>query len=147
MNEIIINFLSKQTCATVCSVDEEGKPWCFSCFYVFDPLQGLLFYKSSADTHHSVLLKRNPTVAGTVLPDKLNTLMIKGVQFEGVLLDALAPAATNAAANYYKKNPLAVAMPGEVWTIQVDRIKMTDSTLGFGKKVKWSRKLEEVDEF
>lgn len=139
MNEIIVSFLSKQTCATVCSADEAGKPWCFTCFYVFNPLLGLLYYKSAAETRHSVLLKNNPIVAGTILPDKLNTLLIKGVQFEGTLLDANAPAAANAAALYYKKNPLAMAMPGEVWTIQMDHIKMTDSTLGFGKKLKWSR--------
>ena len=139
MNEIIVGFLAKQTCATVCSVDEEGKPWCFSCFYVFNPLQGLLYYKSASNTHHSTLLKNNPAVAGTILPDKLNALLIKGVQFEGTLLDAGAPDAANAAAGYYKKNPLAMAMPGEVWTIQIDHIKMTDSTLGFGKKLKWSR--------
>ena len=144
MNEIIVNFISKQTCATICSVDEDGKPWCFTCFYVFDALNGVLIYKSSADTHHSVLLKRNPAVAGTILPDKLNTLLIKGLQFEGVLLGAAAPAATGAAAQYYKKNPLAVAMPGEIWAIQIDRIKMTDSTLGFGKKLKWSREVPEL---
>jgi hypothetical protein len=143
MNEIIINFLAKQTCATVCSVDEEGKPWCFSCFYVFDPLQCVLYYKSSADTHHALLLKHKPSVAGTILPDKLNKLLVKGIQFEGTLLDAGDSVAASAAVLYYKQNPLAVAMPGEVWTIRIDHIKMTDSTLGFGKKLKWSREAVE----
>ena len=139
MNEIIVSFLNKQTCATVCSVDEAGRPWCFNCFYVFNPLQGLLYYKSAADTRHAALLKNNPMVAGTILPDKLNTLLIKGVQFEGTLLNTSAPEAAKAASLYYKKNPLAVAIPGEIWVIQVDHIKMTDSTLGFGKKIKWNR--------
>lgn len=139
MNEAIINFLNKQTCATVCSADGEGKPWCFNCFYVFNPLQGLLYYKSSADTRHATLLKSYPAVAGTIQPDKLNTLKVKGVQFEGTVIEASDPAAANAAAHYYKKNPMAMAMPGEVWTIQLHSIKMTDSTLGFGKKLKWNR--------
>jgi uncharacterized protein YhbP (UPF0306 family) len=139
MNETIVAFLKKQTCATVCSVDEEGKPWCFSCFYVFDPEEGLLYYKSAANTHHSALLKNNPLVAGTILPDKLNAMVVKGVQFEGVVLTADHPDAANATVRYYKQNPLAITIPGELWTVQLQHIKMTDSTLGFGKKIKWSR--------
>ena len=144
MNEIIVNFLQKQTCATVCSVDEEGKPWCFSCFYVFNAIEGLIYYKSSADTHHSILIKNNPSVAGSILPDKLNTLQVKGVQFEGIVLEGNHPLTEYAAVQYYKKNPVAMAMPGEIWTIQLRHIKMTDSTLGFGKKITWSHASEVV---
>ena len=138
MNEIIVSYLKKQTCATICSVDEEGKPWCFSCYYVFNAEEGLLYYKSSGNTRHSTLIKKNSFIAGTILPDKLNTLLVKGVQLEGVVLQADHPSAINATTWYYKKNPMARAMPGEVWTIQIYRIKMTDSTLGFGKKLTWS---------
>jgi hypothetical protein len=138
MNEIIVNFLKKQTCATVCSVDEECKPWCFSCFYVFNPREGLIYYKSPGNTRHSTLIKSNSFIAGTILPDKLNKLLVKGVQFEGVVLEEGHPLTENAAAFYYKKNPMAMAVPGEVWTIQIRHIKMTDSTLGFGKKLSWS---------
>src|SRR5436189_4405502 len=136
MNEIILNFLQKQACATICSVDEDGKPLCFSCFYVFNADEGLLYYKSAANTHHSVLLKNNPLVAGTILPDKLNALFVKGVQFEGAVLSAYHPDAANAAVYYYKQNPLAMAIPGELWIVQLHHVKMTDSTLGFGKKIK-----------
>jgi hypothetical protein len=139
MNETIIHFLQQQTCATVCCVDAAGKPWCFNCFYVFNAEEGLLYYKSSPDTHHSALIKMNPVIAGSILPDKLNKLLVKGIQFDGVLLEADHPLTKHAAAQYYKKNPLALAMPGEIWTIRINHIKMTDSTKGFGKKIGWSR--------
>ncbi len=42
------------------------------------------------------------------------------------------------------KFPLAVAIPGEVWTIRLSHIKMTDSTLSFGKKISWTRAEEKV---
>lgn len=138
MNGIIVNYLEKQTCASVCSVNEEGKPWCFSCFYVFNSKEGLMYYKSSLDTRHSGVIKNNSFVSGTILPDKLNTLMVKGVQFEGVVLESGHPLAEHAATHYYKKNPMARAIPGQIWTIQLLHIKMTDSTLGFGKKITWS---------
>lgn len=84
-------------------------------------------------------MKQNPIVAGTISPDQLNFLQIKGVQFEGELLMEDHPLTKKAALNYYKKNPAALAMPGEIWTIQINVIKMTDNTLGFGTKLNWER--------
>ena len=78
-------------------------------------------------------------MAGTILPDKLNVLQVKGVQFEGVILPQDHPASKSASTHYYKKHPMAIAMPGDIWTIQVNSIKFTDNSLGFGKKLTWSR--------
>jgi len=139
MNETIIHFLQQQTCATLCCVDEQDKPYCFSCFYASNSEEGLLYFKSSADSHHSVLMKKNPFIAGTILPDKINTLIVKGVQFEGIVLDAQNPLLKKALGNYLKQHPLALAIPGEIWAIQINHIKMTDSTMGFGKKITWNR--------
>lgn len=139
MNENITRFLQQQTCATICCVDEQGKPYCFSCFYAFNIEEGLLYFKSSADSHHSVLMKKNPCIAGTVLPDKLNSLLVKGIQFEGIVLDELHLLTKQSSNYYHKKHFMALAIPGKTWAIQINRIKMTDSTKGFGKKITWSR--------
>jgi len=135
----IRNFAGKQTCASVCCVDEEGKPWCFSCFYAFDAEEGMIYFKSTAQSTHAAILKTNPRVAGTVLPDKLNKLIIKGLQFEGTVLAPEHPLLKKALAIYHTKHPLAMTMAGEVWAVRLDHIKMTDSTLGFGKKITWTR--------
>jgi len=139
MNETIIRFLQHQTCATLCSVDEQGKPYCFTCFYAFNSEEMVLYFKSSADSHHSALMKRNPFLAGTILPDKLNALLVKGVQFEAIVLDKHHPLTRRVSGYYHKKYPMALAIPGEIWTIQFNLIKMTDSTKGFGKKITWKR--------
>ena len=139
MNEIIIQFIQKQTCATICCIDEQGKPYCFSCFYTFNPEERLLYFKSSVDSHHSVLMKKNPFIAGTILPDKLNALLVRGIQFEGIVLDEHHPFKKTASNFYHKKHLIALAIPGEIWTVQINYIKMTDSTKGFGKKITWSR--------
>ena len=73
MNSSILKFLEKQTCATICCIDEKANPCCFSCFYVFDSENGLMYFKSSAETEHAQLLEKNRLISGTVLPDKLNT--------------------------------------------------------------------------
>lgn len=139
MNKKIIAFILEQTTASVCCVDGDGAPKCFSCFYAFNSEEGLLYYKSAASSNHSISIKKNPFVAGTVLPDKLNKLVVKGIQFEGFVLDAVHPEAQKASQYYHKKHPMALAIPGDMWTIQINHIKMTDSTIGFGKKCEWYR--------
>lgn len=139
MNNNIIEFLQSQTCATISCLDAQNRPWCFSCFFTFHSGKGLLYFKSSPGANHSAMMKRIPMVAGTVLPDKLNKLRVRGIQFEGVVLDSMDRLALGASQYYHTKNPLALAMPGEVWTIQVNHIKMTDSAMGFGKKIAWFR--------
>lgn len=139
MNEAITRFLEEQTCATICCTDDNGNPYCFSCYYVFNKENDVLYFKSSAEAHHSALLKNNPGIAGTVLPDKLNKLITKGVQLQGEVLQHLHSMAKDAYLRYHKKYPMALAIKGEVFTIQLNEIKLTDSKFGFGKKINWKR--------
>lgn len=139
MNELISHFIQQHTCTSICTLNENNTPYCFTCFFAFNSKAQLLLFKSSTDTQHSINILKNPVVAGTILPDKLNKLQIKGVQFEGEVLPFEHPLAKHAAAEYYLKNPMAVAVPGEVWTVKLQKVKYTDNTLGFGKKLYWER--------
>jgi uncharacterized protein len=139
MNEKINRFMQKQTCAGICCLDEKGNPYCFSCFYVFNPEKVFLYFKSSASSRHASLLNKSPYVAGTIQPDKLNTITIKGIQFEGKIVRADDFILKQAIKKYHLKFPMAIAIPGEIWIIQLENIKMTDSTIGFGKKIFWNR--------
>jgi uncharacterized protein len=144
MNESIVKFMEKQTVATICCIDEQGDPYCFSCFYAFNSESGLLYYKSSSNAQHSLLLKRKGIIAGTILPDRLRPLLVQGIQFEGIILPSEAELCNGASKRYLMKFPFALAMPGDVYAIQLAHIKMTDSTKGFGKKILWNRKTDEV---
>jgi uncharacterized protein YhbP (UPF0306 family) len=96
-----------------------------------------MYFKSSVSAKHSSILVTDPCIAGTIQPDKLNRLVVKGIQFEGKILPGDHPICKEASADYYKKHPMALAVPGEIWVIELN--KMTDSTLGFGKKISWKR--------
>jgi uncharacterized protein YhbP (UPF0306 family) len=139
MNEKIIHFISKQTCGNLCTMDAEGKPWCFTFFYAFYPDDGLLYFKTHDDARHTVNMKANPIVAGTILPDKFNHLQIKGIQFEGEVLPLDHELSAHASSRYHHKHPIALAMSGDVWTVKLNVVKFTDNTLGFGTKFVWSR--------
>ena len=139
MDKTIIEFLQTQHCATVCCTDEAGKPYCFSCFYAYENCKAIFYFKSSANSQHAVIMKKNPSIAGTILPDRLNKLSVKGIQFEAEVLDNTDAVIQEGMLNYFKKHPVALLMPGELWALQINHIKMTDSTLGFGKKIIWNR--------
>jgi uncharacterized protein YhbP (UPF0306 family) len=139
MKNKIDKFIRQQTCASACCVDEYNNPYCFSCFYSYDAKESSLYYKSSAETRHSAILLTNPVMAGTITPDRLNLLQIQGVQFEGIVLPPGHPSAKHASGHYHKKHPVALTIPGQIWTIQLNVIKFTDNTLGFGTKLYWSR--------
>lgn len=140
MDQKIIDFISRQTCASICGVDENGNPLCFTCFYSFSSQNAWIIFKSSMDTAHARILQKNPSVAGTILPDKLEKHHLRGIQFEGSMLALDSHRAEQAAAYYYKKFPLALAIKGKIEIVQLNRVKFTDNQLGFGKKIIWERK-------
>jgi len=141
MNKTIVDFLNNQTCATISCISDNAQPYSFICFYVFDAEDGLLYFKSSPATDHIKFLERNPIVFGTILPDKLNKLVVKGVQFNGIFLNVTDPLSLNADRKYYKGVPMAMAMKGNVFTIKINSIKMMDSSRVFGSKILWERDL------
>lgn len=139
MNERITDFIAAQKVATICCVDEDNLPYCFSCFFAFDEERDMIYFKTSADTKHASLLAQKNAVAGTIQLDKLNPLAIKGLQFNGHVVN---DDNEHAAAVYHRKYPFALAMKGDVWMIKLTYIKMTDNTLGFGKKITWTTESE-----
>ena len=145
MDPRIIHFLDNQKAASICCLDAEQHPYCFTVFFAFDAERQLLFYKSSANSYHGHVMEAGDKVAGTILPDKLNTLAIKGVQFTGTVLPLNDPL-LGAGGVYYGKFPFATAMPGDIWTIQLETIKFTDNTVVFGKKTLWKRGEEVVSQ-
>lgn len=134
-------FLQQQKVASIACLSEQNTPYCFNAYYAFNEREMLLSFKSSPDTKHMQYLKACSSVAGTILPDKLTAMETKGIQFTGIVISPDEELAKTAADNYYHRLPFAKVMPGEVIVIRLDSIKMTDSTLGFGKRVYWEREV------
>ena len=138
MAQSMLEFLKAQTCANVCAIDEEGLPYCFSCFYAFDEANAKLYFKSGPGTHHGKIMQVKHQCSGTVVPDALDPLQIKGIQFKALAkklsLFDMAPSIL-----YHARHPLATAIPGELWELSLQWIKFTDNTQGFGSKLLWER--------
>lgn len=103
-------------------------------FYAFDKSKTSFVVASSDDTTHIKHILQNPSVAGTVVLETKTLGKIQGVQFRGKVsvLDE-----KNLESLYFRKFPLALPMSPKLWVIKVDYFKMTDNTLGFGKKIIW----------
>ena len=134
----ITMFINENKVASVCTSNND-EPYCFSCYYSFMEQEGLLIYKSSGDTKHDKMLLQNQKIAGTIIPENVDVISIRGIQFEGVLMKYSLDLGLKISASYYLKYPFAIAMPGKLGAIQLDRIKFTDNTRGFGFKQKWER--------
>lgn len=135
----IIQFLENQTAATICCVNDQGMPYCFNAFYAFDTNGMKLYFKSQlSKTHHGSIIDKHTHVSGTILPDTLDKVLVKGVQFVGNVhkndfFDV------GAAMHYHTRHPMAMAVPGEMWTIELSYIKYTDNAMGFGHKTIWKK--------
>lgn len=136
----IAHFIEKQTVASVCCTGPEGDLHCFSCYFAYNEKQQLLHFKTSEDSLHMQYLLKNPALAGTILPDKLNKMIVQGIQFSGHLLSLSHSNAKGAGKLYYHRHPMALAIKGTLYTIQIDLLKMTDNTLGMGTRLVWDRR-------
>ena len=141
MEKTISDFIKANRIASISCIDEENKPYCFHCFYAFDEKNHLLFFKSSISSLHSKLLTENSNIAGSILPEKHDFLALKGIQLTGRVLNEPDLMQINPEIFYHKVFPLAFAKPGKVWCIDLLKIKMSDNTNIFGKKLFWEKEL------
>jgi hypothetical protein len=137
LNKSIVDFLSKNQVATVCFTNELNQPYCINCFYSFIEDCAILIFKSSYGTSHDSFIKKNNNLAGTITDEQIDLTKLKGIQFTGKLIDEQE--ITNKRLNFFyiKKHPMSIALPGYLWGVQLEYIKFTDNSLGFGSKIIW----------
>ncbi|TNM63409.1 hypothetical protein [Aliirhizobium smilacinae] len=84
------------------------------------------------------LLAVNELVAGTVAGQPIQMDEIKGIQFSGKALLLEGQAEDEALSVYRKRFPFAQAFSSPVWAVEIDYVKLTDNSHGFGHKLSWS---------
>ncbi len=84
------------------------------------------------------LLAANELVAGTVAGQPIQMDEIKGIQFSGKALLLEGQAEDEALSVYRKRFPFAQAFSSPVWAVEIDYVKLTDNSHGFGHKLSWS---------
>lgn len=136
MDEKIRKFVSKHHLLSLATFGESL--WCCSAFYAFDADAVVFIIASDEQTIHIQNSKLNTYVAGTIAQETKVVGKIQGIQFTGTIS---AVEDKREKALYLKRFPYAVAMNPMLWKIELEAIKMTDNTLGFGKKLIWNREI------
>ncbi|WP_233977816.1 YhbP family protein [Pectobacterium versatile] len=136
--EAISRYLKKLHVLTLC-VGENSELWCASCFYTYDEQQIAFYLMTELQTRHGEIMARLPQVAGTVSGQPKSVMLIKGVQFRAQAVQLEGDDAQQARARYNARFPIARASQAPIWRLDLTEIKMTDNTLGFGKKRHWQR--------
>lgn len=136
MDEPIRRFLSRHHVLTLATVGEDGVPWCSNAFYALDAGRAQLVFASNGQTAHAAHMQADCRVAVSVVLETRIVGRVQGCQ----MLGTAAAADDTARRIYLRRFPYAAAMTdAEIWAVSVDYAKLTDNTLGFGKKIVWQR--------
>ena len=65
--------------------------------------------------------------------------LIRGVQFTGEIRRLGEEESAEPRARYNRRFPVARVLSAPMWEIRLSELKFTDNTLGFGKKLHWTR--------
>lgn len=133
MDERFIKFIKKHHVLTLATVNGEGMPYVANCFYAFDTKRNLFVFTSDLATRHGAEMAANSSVALSIVLETRIVGRVQGLQVTGMALRG----DDEARKCYIKRFPYAAAADLELWMVEPTMMKLTDNTLGFGKKLVW----------
>lgn len=133
MEDNFLKFIRKHHLLTLATVNGEGMPYVANCFYAYDKERNLFIFTSDTTTRHGKEMEQNPNVALSIALETRVVGRIQGLQIVG----RAQRGDSKAQATYIKRFPYAAVAPLSLWMVEPTMMKLTDNTLGFGKKLIW----------
>ena len=130
----IVDFIKRHHVLNLATVSGSGEPYCAACFYAYDKERNRLIFTSDDSTRHAQEMLQNKSVACAIpletrIVGKVQGAQICGIAERGDEKDKMV---------YIKRFPYAAVAPLNIWAVEPTFIKLTDNTLGFGKKLIWN---------
>jgi uncharacterized protein YhbP (UPF0306 family) len=132
----IVRFIKKHHVLTL-ATSNDNKPWCANCFYAYLEDENCFVFTSDNDTKHAIEAAINPSVAGSIVLETRIVGKIQGIQFRGIMNIADNKIMPKIKKAYLKRFPYAIFANTNLWILKINYLKMTDNSLGFGKKLIW----------
>lgn len=132
----IVRFLKKHHVLTLATCTG-NMPHCSNMFYAYLEEENMFAFTSAAESRHAREILSNGTVGGSVVLETKIVGKIQGVQFNGYASRPQGELLKKAKSRYLKRFPYAVFTDIDLWVVALTFLKMTDNTLGFGKKLIW----------
>ena len=129
----ITSFIKKHHVLTLATVDENGLPYVANCFYAYDSARNIFIFTSDTTTRHGEHMVAKPNVALSIPLETRVVGRVQGIQICGIA----ERGDEEARLCYIKRFPYAAAADLELWMVEPTMMKLTDNTLGFGKKLVW----------
>ena len=133
MEDNFLKFIRKHHLLTLATVNGEGMPYVANCFYAYDKERNLFIFTSDNTTRHGKEMEENENVALSIALETRVVGRIQGLQIVGKAQRGDSKAQTT----YIKRFPYAAVAPLSLWMVSPTMMKLTDNTLGFGKKLIW----------
>ena len=133
MDERFIKFIKKHHVLTLATVNDEGMPYVANCFYAYDAKRNLFVFTSDLTTRHGAEMSANENVALSIVLETRIVGRVQGLQVVG----KAERGDDEARKSYIKRFPYAAAADLNIWMVAPTLMKLTDNTLGFGKKLIW----------
>ena len=133
MDQRFRKFISKHHVLTLATISAEGMPYVANCFYAYDSERNLFVFTTDDTTRHGSHMLQNSNVALSIVLETRIVGRIQGLQVCGIA----ERGDDEARKRYIKRFPYAAVAPLSLWMVRPTYLKLTDNTLGFGKKLIW----------
>ena len=131
----IEKFITSHHVLTLATSTADGHPYCCNIFYAYNKQEGAFIFTSDDHTHHAQMMSNNSRVAASIVLETRIVGKVQGLQITG----EVKRAADGDKALYIKRFPYAAVADLQLWRLEADFMKLTDNTLGFGKKLIWNK--------
>lgn len=131
----IERFITSHHVLTLATSTTDGHPYCCNIFYAYNKQEGAFIFTSDDHTHHAQMMSNNPRVAASIVLETRIVGKVQGLQITGEVKRAV----DGDKALYIKRFPYAAVADLQLWRLEADFMKLTDNTLGFGKKLIWQK--------
>lgn len=131
----IEKFISAHHVLTLATATPDLGPYCCNCFYAYDKESAALIFTSGMETTHAKMMSECSKVAASIVLETRTVGKIQGLQITG----SIRPAQEGDKMLYVKRFPYTAVADLTLWRLEADFMKLTDNTLGFGKKLIWQR--------
>ena len=131
----IVSFIARHHVLTLATATADGMPYCAACFYAYDKERNVIIFTTDDTTTHGQQMIANANVACAINLETRVVGKVQGLQVCGVVRRG----DEQDKSTYIKRFPYAAVAPLNIWAIEPSFMKLTDNTLGFGKKLIWKR--------
>lgn len=139
----MVRFLKKHHVLTLATSVGET-PYCANLFYAWLEAEQAFVFTSSLSTKHASDALIRPKVAASVVLESKTVGKLQGIQITGTLYRPQGQLLSRAKKRYLIRFPYAAVAELELWILEAEWMKMTDNTLGFGKKLIWQREIPSI---